>query len=151
MLIEGLVASSPSIVNVGVLERVYDYFLASIALYGGMILVQAIAANLSNATTPKSLFGPRDDLPVEGVSNFHGRSKRAQANMTESMIMFVPLMIIALQKGLPVGHIEFAAMLFFYSRLAYAPLYYLGVPVLRTVAWFGGIVAIGFLFFEVWI
>ncbi|MEM1088212.1 MAG: MAPEG family protein [Pseudomonadota bacterium] len=150
-MIERLAASSPSIVDIASLDRAYDYFLASIALYGAMIFVQAVAANVSGSTTLKGLLGARDELPVEGVSKFHGRAKRAQANMTESMIMFAPLMIVALIQAEGAQNIEKAALLFVCARVVYAPLYYFGVPVLRTVAWVAGMAAIIWLFVEVWI
>jgi uncharacterized MAPEG superfamily protein len=38
--------------------------------------------------------------------------------------------------------------LFFYGRLAFAPLYWFGVPVLRTVAWAVSIVGIIMIFWE---
>ena len=40
------------------------------------------------------------------------------------------------------------AALFFYGRLAFAPLYYFGVPWLRTLAWFVSIIGILMIFFE---
>ncbi len=41
------------------------------------------------------------------------------------------------------------AALFFWGRLAYAPLYWFGVPWLRSAAWFVGIIGIVLVFLQI--
>ena len=112
-----------------------SYLLSAVGLYLVMIVVQAVAATTSGKASVGQLVGARDDLPASGVSVFHGRAKRAQANFTESMVMFVPLVFIALHTGQTSALTATGAALFFYGRLAFAPLYYFGTPWLRTLAW----------------
>jgi uncharacterized MAPEG superfamily protein len=40
-------------------------------------------------------------------------------------------------------------MLFFFSRLLFAPLYWFGVPVVRTLAYFGGVAGLIMIFLQV--
>ena len=124
------------------------YLIASVGLYGVMILMQTAAATLSKKASVNELVGPRDDLPAQGLTPLHGRTKRAQANMTEAMIMFTPLVLIAVQMNALSAMTALVAALFFYARLAFAPLYYFGVPWLRTLAWLVSMVGILMIFFE---
>ena len=119
-----------------------SYLLSAVGLYLIMIVVQAVAATTSGRASVGQLVGARDDLPATGVSVFHGRAKRAQANFTEGMVMFVPLVFLALHTGQTSAVTAAGATLFFYGRLAFAPLYYLGTPWLRTIAWFVSILGI---------
>lgn len=124
------------------------FLISSIGLYGVMILMQAAAATVSKKASVSDLVGPRDDIPAAGLTPFHGRTKRAQANMTEGMIMFAPLVLIAVHFNALSPMTALGAALFFYARLAFAPLYYFGVPWLRTLAWFVSIVGILLIFVE---
>ena len=124
------------------------YLLSAIGLYAVMILMQAGAATFSKKASVSDLVGARDNLPSDGVTPFHGRTKRAQSNMTEGMIMFTPLVLIAVQMNALSPMTAMGAALFFYGRLAFAPLYYFGVPWLRTLAWFVSIIGIIMIFFE---
>ena len=124
------------------------YLLSAIGLYAVMILMQTAAATFSKKASVSDLVGARDNLPSDGVTPFLGRTKRAQANMTEGMIMFTPLVLIAVQMNALSPMTAMGAALFFYGRLAFAPLYYFGVPWLRTLAWFVSIIGILMIFFE---
>ncbi|GLQ19389.1 MAPEG family protein [Algimonas porphyrae] len=119
-----------------------NYLLSAVALYLFMIVMQAVAATVSKKASVSELVGPRDDLPTTGLSPFHGRTKRAQANFTEGMIMFVPLVLIAAHMDVFNVTTALGAMLFFYGRLAFAIFYYLGTPWLRTLAWFVSLIGI---------
>ena len=119
-----------------------NYLLSAVALYLLMIVFQAVAATVSGKATLGDLLGPRDKLPANGVSQLHARARRAQANFTEGMVMFIPLVMITVYSAQTTPMSALGAALFFYGRLAFAPLYWFGVPVLRTVAWAVSIVGI---------
>lgn len=125
-----------------------NYLLSAVGLYFLMIVMQAVAATVSKKATVADLVGARDDMPAGGLTTFHGRTKRAQANFTESMVMFVPLVLIAVQMNALSDLTAMGAALFFYGRLAFAPFYYFGVPWLRTLAWFVSIIGILMIFAE---
>ncbi len=94
-----------------------------------------------------TLLGPRDQLEPLGAPI--ARCKRATANMIESLVMFAPLVLVAVVAGKTNEMTALGAMIFFFARLAYAPLYWFGVPVARTLAWFAGLGGILLIFFQV--
>lgn len=129
-----------------------SYLIASVGLYFVMILAQstsAIGGIFSGKTTAGELAGPRDNLPVAGVSPFHGRAKRAQANMTEGMMMFVPLVLAAGYLDAFNAMTALGAALFFWSRAAFAPCYWFGIPWLRTLVWAVSIIGIILIFLQI--
>ena len=119
-----------------------QYLISAVGLYLVMIVMQAVAATVSRKASVSDLVGSRDNLPSDGLTPFHGRTKRAQANFIESMVMFVPLCLIAVYSNDTSSLTALGAALFFYGRLVFAPSYYFGVPWLRTLAWFVSIIGI---------
>jgi uncharacterized MAPEG superfamily protein len=78
--------------------------------------------------------GARDETmpPLDPLA---GRLARAQANLFETL----PLFIGGLLGAAAAGHLGFltslGAHLYFFGRLIYLPLYAFGVPVVRTIVW----------------
>jgi len=103
---------------------VTSYLLLSVALFFVMILFQSLSGLKQFGLEP--LAGSRDNLGEEpGV--IQSRAKRASANMIENMTLFVPLALVAIHSGTE-GLALKGAALFFFARLAYAPLYWLWHP-----------------------
>ena len=125
-----------------------QYLISAVGLYFVMIVMQAVAAVLSRKASVGELVGARDAMPPAGLSPLHARTRRAQANMTEGMVMFVPLILTAVHTGELSIMTSAGAAAFFYGRLAFAPLYYFGVPWLRTLAWFVSIIGLLMIFLE---
>lgn len=70
---------------------------------------------------------PLDPLPR--------RLLRAQANLFETLPLFVGAVLGAAVAG-RLGHkTEIGAYLYFFGRLLYVPLYAAGIPVVRTIVW----------------
>ncbi len=65
----------------------------------------------------------------------------AHTNAVENLVIFAPLIIIIQLLNMNNEHTAFAAVLYFFSRLAHAVLFTLRVPVLRIVAFFGSFIA----------
>ena len=89
------------------------------------------------------LIGNRDNLPA--FAGWAGRAERAYRNMLENLIIFAALVLAAQLSGKTNVATALGAQLFFWSRLAYAPIYVIGIPWLRTALWgvsFGGLVQI---------
>ncbi|MEP4051905.1 MAG: MAPEG family protein [Litorimonas sp.] len=111
------------------------YLVWSVALFFVMILAQAVAATFSGKTSISQLVGARDDMPGAGLTPFHGRTKRAQANFIEAMCMFAPLVLVAAVTNSFSSLTALGAALFFWGRVVFAPTYWFGVPWVRTLAW----------------
>lgn len=70
------------------------------------------------------------------------RMMAAHGNAVENLVVFAPLVLIAHVAGVSSEHTQFAAMLYFFSRLAHVVVFTLGMPALvRILAFFGGFVA----------
>ena len=87
--------------------------------------------------------GNRENLPA--ASPLAGRADRAARNMMVSLLLFSAVLLAAHAAGKTGDRITLGAELFFFARLAYAPLYWLGIAYLRTAAWTAGIVGIGII------
>lgn len=113
-----------------------------------MILAQSVGAIFLSKATTKELVGPRDNLPSDGLSPFHGRAKRAQYNMIEGMCMFAPLVLVAAVTDSFSSLTALGAALFFWARVAFAPCYWFGLPWIRTAVWFVSVIGILMILWE---
>lgn len=78
--------------------------------------------------------GPRDEeLPP--LNPLAGRLTRAQANFFETFPLLIAGIIIVSGRGLTDSTTALGAWLWLGGRVAYLPLYALGVPVVRSLAW----------------
>ena len=107
------------------------YLLFSVILTAVQVLIAAAAAN--QVVGLSRLAGNREGLPE--MTGFAGRAKRAHLNMLENMVLFTALVLIAAVANKANATTALGALIFFWARLAYAVIYLLGIPWLRTVAW----------------
>jgi uncharacterized MAPEG superfamily protein len=114
----------------------------STALLFGLVLLQALAGIRSQGVIP--LAGHRDDLPAPG--GFHARMLRVVDNHREGLTLFAPLALIAAFTHLSTATTVLGAQLFFYSRVAHAVLYILGVPLIRPLVWGVGMAGTAMIF-----
>jgi len=105
------------------------------ALLLALVLIQAAAGTLAQGLLPMA--GARDDLPPP--KPFQARMKRVVDNHREGLTIFAPLVLAAALAHVANHWTVLGAQLFFYSRLAHAVLYILGVPLVRPLAWFVGV------------
>lgn len=87
---------------------------------------------------PKWGISARDEVGAPSV--FSGRAERTVRNHIEALMVFAPLVLVAHLAGVSNSLTVWGAGLFLGSRLLFVPLYLLGVPALRTLVWFGGVV-----------
>lgn len=82
--------------------------------------------------------GPRDEvMPPPG--RLAGRLQRAQANLLETLPLFIGAVLIAHVAG-ATGPLTFwGAQLYLFGRIVYLPLYALGVPYVRSLVWVASI------------
>ena len=84
--------------------------------------------------------GARDE-ELAPLSPLGGRLARAQANFFETFPIFIAAVILAMTAG-RTDMTALGAWLWLGARVAYLPLYALGVPVVRTLAWVVSLVGI---------
>ena len=117
------------------------YLLFSVILTFVQVLIAAATAN-QQVGLP-ALAGNREGLPA--FSGIAGRARRAHINMLENMVLFTALVVIAAAAGKANALTAMGAMIFFWARLAYAIVYLIGVPWLRTPVWFVSVIGLGMI------
>ncbi len=78
--------------------------------------------------------GARDEAmpPLDPVP---GRLLRAQDNLMETLPLFAAAVLAAAVAGRLGFKTSLGAHLYFFARLVYLPLYWAGLPVVRTLVW----------------
>jgi uncharacterized MAPEG superfamily protein len=112
------------------------YLLFSVLLTFVQVLIAAAAANQTVGLT--TLAGNREGMGE--LAGFAGRARRAHLNMIENMVLFTALVLVAAVAGKANAMTAMGALIFFWARLAYAVIYLIGIPWLRTLAWFVSVI-----------
>lgn len=113
-------------------------------LYIAQVLVAAVAADLKNGLA----WGLSNRTNKPGTSDFIGRSQRAYANMAENLLPFACIALLVQSTGSAGDMSALGATIFFYSRVLYAGFYLAGMTIVRSLAYFGGLVGIGLMVYQ---
>ena len=105
------------------------------------MLITAAAANQQVGLS--LLAGNRESMPE--LTGFAGRAKRAHLNMTENLVLFAALVLVATAANKLNAMTALGATIFFWSRLVYAVVYLLGITWLRTAVWFVSVIGMGII------
>ena len=116
-------------------------------LYVVQTLIAALAADIQNGLAWG--LGNREEIPA--VEGWGGRAKRAHVNMSESLLPFACLVLIAYTLDRTGELSTLGAEIFLVSRLAYAVLYIAGIKVLRSLAYFGGLAGIALIIVQLFL
>jgi uncharacterized MAPEG superfamily protein len=111
-------------------------FCAAFAL---LILVQAMVLAKTNGLG--YVMGNRSDAAVSPKS-LSGRLDRTVGNTLEAAALFIPLVLISSQTGISNSLTQWGAIIFVSARIAYNVIYPAGLPVVRTLVWNAGFVAL---------
>lgn len=112
---------------------IYMTLLTFVALLGASLI------RAKGWTVPGMVIamGNRDNLPAPNA--FAARADRAAKNTIEGFILFTAIALVAHASGITSPRIAQGAEIFFWSRVLYLPIYYAGIPYIRTVVWTAGI------------
>lgn len=104
-----------------------------------LALVQIVVAGALRTQETGSEFnmGPRDD-PGPPRRPVTGRMQRAQANLFETLPLFIAAVLIAHVAGREGALTLWGCWMYLVARTVYLPLYAFGVPVVRTLVWLVG-------------
>lgn len=90
--------------------------------------------------------GPRNEAPLDEAmpapTPLASRLARAQANFFESFPLFAAAVLIIYVADLETETTLLAAWVWLVARVAYLPLYALGIPYVRGVAWVTSLIAL---------
>ena len=117
------------------------FLLMSTILCFVQMLIAATGAN-TQVGLP-ALAGNREGLP--DIVGWPGRARRAHLNMIENLVLFAALVLIAAVAGKANATTAMGAMIFFWGRLAYALIYLIGIPWLRTLAWLVSVIGLAMI------
>jgi uncharacterized MAPEG superfamily protein len=76
-----------------------------------------------------------DDVPLSAWAQ---RAQRAHTNAVENLVLFAPAVLCVVADGRTNALTAAACAVYFWSRLIHFAVYTAGVPVIRTLAFFGG-------------
>jgi uncharacterized MAPEG superfamily protein len=117
------------------------YLLCSVILCFAQVVIAAAGAN-AQVGLP-TLAGNREGLPE--IKGWAGRARRAHLNMVENLVLFAALVLMAAVANKANATTAAGAALFFWARLAYAVIYLIGIPWLRTAAWFASVIGMAMI------
>ncbi len=111
------------------------------ALLGTVYLLAAVIPSVLGRGMPWAA-GPRDE-PAPAIGKVGGRLDRAWKNFVETFPLFVAAVLVEAQVPQDSEIAAMGAQLYFWGRVAFLPLYAIGVPFLRTIAWTVALAGIG--------
>ena len=114
----------------------------SVALLFVLIIIQAAAG--AQAQGAMTMANARDNLGPPSM--WQARTKRVVDNHREGLMLFAPLVLIAAHQGISTTLTVLGAQLFFYSRVAHAVVYLLGLPYIRPIFWLIGMIGTVIIF-----
>jgi uncharacterized MAPEG superfamily protein len=112
------------------------YWLTLTALLTGLIWIPYILNRIGEKGLWGTLGNPAPDEHARATWAF--RTERAHVNAVENLAVFAPLAIAVSVTGAGNGMTALAAAVFFWARLVHLVVYMIGIPVLRTLAFFVG-------------
>jgi len=115
--------------------------------YVGLAVILAVVQIFLPATGRTLQFGskwnagPRDEV-MPPVTPLTGRLERAQANLYETLPLFIGAILVAHVAGEDGFLTYWGASLYFWARVVYVPLYAFGVTGLRSLAFLASLVGL---------
>jgi len=76
----------------------------------------------------------RDGVP-QPLTGYAARASRANQNFLETFGFFAAAVLAVVVAQHTTPHTALGAKIYFWSRLAYLPIYVIGIPYLRTAVW----------------
>lgn len=117
-----------------------------LAAYGLLVLLTILLQVLGSLQTLSMgyLMSARDE-PRE-VGRMTARINRALTNSITAMALFAPAILLLVVQDKTTPTTLLVAQLFLVARIIYLPVYALGVPAIRTLAWLVGFAATAVLY-----
>ncbi len=111
--------------------------LGNVLLLAALLMMQPLLRVIREGISYS--FGSQDEQRPEG--SFAGRVTRLKNNQIEALALFIPIVILSSSFSSATPLMGQAAMIFLAARLAYTPVFLMGVPYLRSLLWGIGLFA----------
>ena len=115
------------------------FWLVGTILMTALIWVPYVVNRIAENGLWAALSNPNPDTRPRAA--WAHRMESAHGNAVENLVIFAPLVLAVQVTGAATALTAGAAMVFFYARAAHLVIYVLGVPLLRTLAFFAGFLA----------
>ena len=115
------------------------YWLTLTIVITALFWVPYILNRIAEHQLIPALKNPNRDATPQ--SQWANRMMYAHENAIENIALFAPLVITVHILGLSTETTVMASMIYFFTRIAHFTLYTLGIPYLRTLAFFVGFLA----------
>jgi uncharacterized MAPEG superfamily protein len=116
-----------------------NYLALTLVLAIVQVVIAAVAKRRQDGT--QWAMGSRD-VEHPGYTGVAARMVRAQANLYESLPIFIGAVLLAHVTGHAGALATWGAAIFFWARLAFIPAYAYGLVPWRTLVWFAGVVGL---------
>lgn len=114
-------------------ESIELQMLAASAVLGLVQLVLTVLFSIGARGLPWAL-GPRDNAGAQ-LGTTGARVERAFKNFLETFPIFAVAVLTATALDRHTAMTALGAQLYFWARVAFVPVYALGIPVVRTLVW----------------
>ena len=119
------------------------YWLVMTAAMTGLLWVPYILDRIMVRGLMEAMGNPSpNDKPQSAWAQ---RMLAAHVNAVENLVLFAPLVLILHALNIRTAATAFACALYFWCRLAHAVVFTAGIPMLRTLSFAGGWVALAIL------
>jgi uncharacterized MAPEG superfamily protein len=95
----------------------------------------AVAASLATQQRGLKWNAGNRDGELKSLTGVAARADRASRNFLETFPFFAIAVLALVLQGRNTAHTAMGTELYFWARLAYLPVYMLGIPYLRTLVW----------------
>jgi uncharacterized MAPEG superfamily protein len=115
----------------------------SVVFAGALVWFSALVQHLSNVVERGTQYVISDRSAPPSLVGFFGRATRTLTNNIESALMWVPPVVVILMLHHTSWISQLAAQTYVGTRAVYALSYWLKIPVIRSLAWFVGMICCG--------
>lgn len=122
----------------------FEFRMLGLSVTLGLIHIIAASHSASLQRGYRWTASARDE-PLAPLTGVAGRLARALDNFCETFPLFAALAVAVVVAGKSGALSQWGAGLYFAGRVVYLPLYALGVPLVRSLAWNVAALGIGFL------
>ena len=122
----------------------FEFRMLGLSVVLGLIHIVVAAHSASLQRGYRWTASPRDE-PVAPLVGVAGRLGRALDNFSETFSLFAALALAVVVAGKSSALSQWGAVLYLAGRVVYLPLYALGVPLVRSLAWNIATLGIGLL------
>lgn len=142
--VASLVALAPAAASAqtaagGAVHPIGTEAVALLVSLGLLLLLPQTYANAASLTLGvPTMLGNREDFPE--LTGWKGRARRAEANLLTNIVPFGFVVALLVSFDLSTGLSRLGAGVFVLARLTHAVVYLLGIPGVRTLAFYAGLI-----------